>query len=305
MTRRLLGRAIALGAFALVLAGAAGCDVDDLFGPRIESTAVRTVSFAASPNLIVDAGSANGAIAVRRVEGQTAVQVQMTLRSRGTTLEDANARLARIVARAEQEGDRIVLRYVAAEQDDDVRRSSGVAFDVTLPEAAGVQAVTSNGAIRVAGVRGDLDLATSNGEVVVEQYAGDVKARTSNGQILIDRGEGALLLETSNGQIQIAHVAARVDAETSNGEITFSGRLFDGAHRLVTSNGHIGVRVPDTAAIRVVAQTHNASISSSLPLVGDTEGRSWDAVLNAPAAATLTVETSNGAIDFGILSKVE
>lgn len=301
MTRRLLGRAIALGAFALVLAGAAGCDVDDLFGPRIESTVVRTVSFEAGPSVTVDAESANGAIAVHRTEGPTGVQVQMTLRSRGTTLEEANARLARIVVRAEREGDRIVLRYVGAEQDDDVRRVSGVSFDVTVPGAAAVRAETSNGAVRVAGIRGSLDLATSNGEIVVEQYAGDVKAVTSNGQILVNGGEGPLALETSNGRIRMDGVAAVVDARTSNGEIAFAGRLLSGAHRMESSNGRIAVRVPADASLRVVARTSNASISSSLPLEGDVTGKAWDATLNPPAEATLTVETSNGAIDFGPL----
>jgi len=301
MARSVLRRLMVLCALALVLAGAAGCGVDGLFGPRVESTAVRTVSFAASPNLIVDAESANGAIAARLVEGQTAVQVRITLRSRGTTLEEANARLARIVVRAEQEGDRIVLRYVAAEQDDDVRRSSGVAFDVTLPGAASVRAETSNGAIRVAGMRGPLDLVTSNGEIVVEQCAGAVKARTSNGQILIQGGEGALALRTSNGRIRMDGVAAVVDAETSNGEIAFSGRLLSGQHRMETSNGRIAVRVPTGASVRVVARTSNAAISSSLPLTGDVTGRTWDATQNPPAEATLTVETSNGAIDLAPL----
>ncbi len=305
MTRGLLGRIAVLAALALALMGAAGCDVEDVFGPRVESTTVRTTTFVVVGAPTVDAVTANGAVRLRTAAGQTDVRVEITLRSRGTTLGEATARVEKIVVRAEQEGDRIVLRYVASEQDAEVRRRSGVDFDVTLPESADVHAETSNGAIHAVGIRGALDLTTSNGEIVVSDFAGGVTARTSNGQIAVDGGEGALHLETSNGRIRIAHVAAIVDAETSNGEITFSGRLLDGAHRLVTSNGHIGVRVPSTEAIRVVARTNNASISSSLPLVGDTEGRSWDAVLNAPAAATLTMETSNGAIDLEALPQEE
>lgn len=305
IARRVLKRMAVLGALAFALVGAAGCDVEDVFGPRVESTIVGTTSFAVVGAPTIDAVTANGAVHLRTAAGQTDVRVQMTLRSRGTTLEEATARVEKIVVRAEQEGDRIVLRYVASEQDAEVRRRSGVDFDVTLPQSADVHAETSNGAIRVVGIRGALDLTTSNGEIAVSDFAGDVSARTLNGQIVVDGGEGALHLETSNGRIRIAHVAAVVDAETSNGEITFSGRLLDGAHRLVTSNGHIGVRVPNTAAIRVVAQTNNASISSSLPLVGDTAGRSWDAVQNAPAAATLTMETSNGAIDLEALPQEE
>ena len=303
--RRMLWRMTVLAGMALALVGAAGCDAEDLFGPRVESTVVRTTSFVADGVATVDARTANGAVRVQGMRGQTDVRVQMTLRSRGTTLEEATARVGRILVHAEREGDRVILRYVAAEQDAEVRRRSGVEFDITLPESAEVHVETSNGAIHVGGVRGVLDLATSNGEVVVDRFAGDVSARTSNGQIVVDGGEGTLALSTSNGRIRITNVAATVNAETSNGEITFAGRLVDGAHRLATSNGHIGVRVPSTASLRVVARTSSAGIRSSLPLVGDVTGRTWDAVLNPPSTATLTVETSNGAIDVEALSQEE
>jgi DUF4097 and DUF4098 domain-containing protein YvlB len=286
---------------AFVLAGSTGCEFEDIFGPRVESSLVRTASFVVASELTIDAETANGAVQLRGVEGQEDVQVRITLRSRGKTLEEANARLEKIVVHAEQEGSRVVLRYAANEQDSDVRRYSGVEFDVTLPGTADAHVETSNGAVRVERVRGDLDLTTSNGKVVVEGFAGDVGARTSNGAIAVDGGKGALRLETSNGRIEISNVEAIVDAKTSNGAIVFSGRPLDGAHHLSSSNGRISVRVPGTASIRFVARTSNSTISSSLPLAGDVTGRAWDAVLNAPAAATLTVETSNGSIDLDAL----
>jgi DUF4097 and DUF4098 domain-containing protein YvlB len=276
---------------AFVLAGSTGCEFEDIFGPRVESSLVRTASFVVASELTIDAETANGAVQLRGVEGQEDVQVRITLRSRGK----------KIVVHAEQEGSRVVLRYAANEQDSDVRRYSGVEFDVTLPGTADAHVETSNGAVRVERVRGDLDLTTSNGKVVVEGFAGDVGARTSNGAIAVDGGKGALRLETSNGRIEISNVEAIVDAKTSNGAIVFSGRPLDGAHHLSSSNGRISVRVPGTASIRFVARTSNSTISSSLPLAGDVTGRAWDAVLNAPAAATLTVETSNGSIDLDAL----
>lgn len=301
MVRRGL-ETMALGlAVVAVLVCASGCDLEEAIGSQVQSQVVRTQAFAAGGALSLDALSANGAIRVRMVEGQSDVQVQMTLRSRGRTLEEANDRVSRIVVHAAKEGDQVVLRYDASDQAVDVRRSSGVEFDVTLPGAAGVRARTSNGAIRVSGVEGALDLETSNGEIVIEQYDGPVAASTSNGQVLVRGGEGTLDLRTSNGRIRIEDVTATVRAETSNGEIAFSGRLADGDHRLRSSNGHINVRLPMETSVRVLARTANATIASSLPLVGDVDGRSWDAALNPPCRATLTIETSNAAIDLGAL----
>ncbi len=299
MAWRRLRKVGALVAAAFVLAGSMGCELEDVFGPRVESSLVRTASFVVAGELAIDAESVNGAISLHGVEGQSDVQVRMTLRSRGTTVEEANARLEKIVVHAEQDGDRIVLRYAASEQDADVRRYSGVEFDVTMPDTADVQVQTSNGAVRVAAVRGTLDLVTSNGAVVVEDFAGGVTASTSNGEIVVLRGEGELRLKTSNGRIRIGEVAGAVDAETSNGEIAYSGSPADGSHRLRSSNGRITAHVPEGTSLHIVARTHNAAITSSLPLVGDVEGRTWDAVLNPPAAATLTIETSNGAIHLG------
>ncbi|MDD5646696.1 MAG: DUF4097 family beta strand repeat-containing protein [Candidatus Bipolaricaulis sp.] len=301
MAWRRLRKVGVLVAAAFVLAGSTGCELEDILGPRVESSLVRTASFVVVGDPAIDVESANGAISLHGVEGQSDVEVRMTLRSRGTTLEQANDRLGRIVVHAEQEGGRIVLRYVASQQDADVRRTSGVEFDVTLPSTAEICAETSNGAIRVAAIRGAVDLATSNGAVVVEDFAGGVSASTSNGEIVVTRGEGVLRLKTSNGRIRIGEMAGAVDAETSNGEIAFSGRLADGSHRLRSSNGRIIVRVPEAVPLHIVAHTHNAAITSSLPLIGDVEGRAWDAVLNPPATATLTIETSNGEIHLGSL----
>jgi len=51
-----------------------------------------------------------------------------------------------------------------------------------------------------------------------------------------------------------------------------------------------------TVEATVDAETSNGLITSSLSLVGDTEGKSWSASLNPPTTSTLTLKTSNGSI---------
>ena len=69
-----------------------------------------------------------------------------------------------------------------------------------------------------------------------------------------------------------------------------------------TSNGRIDLALRSDASLIIEASTSNASISTDLPLIGDTEGKEWSAVLNPPATGTLTLQTSNGQIEIlGIL----
>jgi len=80
-----------------------------------------------------------------------------------------------------------------------------------------------------------------------------------------------------------------------SGEIAYAGQPEGSAlNRLRTSNGGVVVRVPRAAAIAFRASVGNGSISTELFLVGDTEGRDWNAVLNPPAATEMDLRTSNG-----------
>jgi len=197
-----------------------------------------------------------------------------------------------------QQGGRILLAYRANEQTDDVRRYTGVAFEVTAPPGLDVRAVTSNGAVSAAAVQGRLHLTTSNGAVDISDAVGQLRAVTSNGRIGAARCQGVLDLETSNGEIAVEDVSATVDAHTSNGPIVFSGTLIGPANSLGTSNGRIRFATPATASLEITAKTSSASISSALPLVGDTQGKEWLATLNPPAAAGVSLVTSNGAIEI-------
>jgi hypothetical protein len=300
MKRRHTSRIVAALVALAAAASLAACDLDDL-SPGIQSTAARTAVFATSgtPSLVVR--SSNGAVTVRGVPGQEDVQVTATLRSRGQTLDEADERISRIVLHMTQEADRITLSYIASEQDADVRKYSGVEFSLTVPAEADATIDTSNGAVAVSGVTGILKVDTSNGQIAVDHFTGELQAETSNGQIIVSSGEAALRLVTSNGAILMSDLSASVDARTSNGLIRFSGDLAPGTHRMVTSNGQIRVEVPATSAISLHADTGNQSIGSDLPWVGDTSGTAWDATLNAPATADLTLSTSNGSIWIGAL----
>ena len=271
--------------------------------PIHEATGTVEGSFDVTGAVDLDVSTSNGRVTVRGVEGQTSVEVIALLRSRGDSMIAAANRVAQIVVEMLHNGNHVVLRYDASAHPWDVRRYSGVDFEVTVPTTVDAEVSTSNGRIEISDVVGILDLTTSNGAIEVTEAAGEVDASTSNGEIAVEAFEGVLNLGTSNGRVQMENITGVVDARTSNGRIAFSGMLIDGAtHRMTTSNGRIDIALRSDASLIIEARTSNASISTDLPLIGDTEGKEWNAVLNPPATGTLTLETSNGGIEIlGIL----
>jgi len=287
---------LGLIAAALLLGGCEEEDIGIFSGATVSSTKVETFGMAFELPLSLDVDTSNGRVSVRGVEGVQSASVTVTLRSRGKTLEEAQDRVERIAYHAEQVGQRVSLTYRSSEQDDDVRRYSGVDFDVVVPIDSRVEADTSNGAISIDHIDGTMILDTSNGAIDVYDSKGSLTADTSNGRIEVVAFVGELRLDTSNGDVSIDDFAGTVDAETSNGSIHFTGTPTAGGNRLRTSNGSITVRVPLHASIGFEASTSSGKIRSGLSLTGDTQGDEWSAVLNPPAQQTFNLRTSNGSI---------
>jgi DUF4097 and DUF4098 domain-containing protein YvlB len=282
---------------ALFLGGCEEEDVAGIFrGANVSATKVETLGMAFDAPLALDAETSNGNVTVRGVEGVQSASVTITLRSKGETLEEAQDRVERIVYHAEQLGNRISLKYRSNEQEADVRRYSGVDFDVVVPVDTRVEIDTSNGSISVEDIAGTILLDTSNGAIDVYDSTGALTADTSNGRIEVVRFVGELKLDTSNGDVWIEDFAGTVDAETSNGSVQFTGTPTAGGNRIRTSNGSVTVRVPLHVSIRFSAVSSSGRIRSNLPLVGDTQGDEWSAQLNPPADITFDVRTSNGTI---------
>jgi hypothetical protein len=293
----------ALCAAAVLLSG---CEEDDVIGTlssdSVTASETSTVLFPAHGILALDVASANGAITVRGEADLQTASLTVTKRSRGDTLKEAQDRVGRIRVHAELVASELRGAYRGAEQEEDVRRYSGVDFDVVVPAGCHVTVNTSNGEIEVVAVQGTTTLETSNGAVEVRAAKGSLSINTSNGRIAVVDFEGDIRADTSNGEIWIDRAAGLIDAETSNGAVYYAGRpAANAANRLRTSNGLIEVNVPADAAIRFEASVSSGKIRSALPLVGDTEGDEWLATLNAPADTNLTLRTSNGSIRIDAL----
>lgn len=305
--------AVGLVALAAVMM-LVGCDEEGVITPAFKATRQEEATFAVGDSAVIDADTSNGQIIVRGVEGTQEVHVVATLRTRGDTQEEAEERLDKIAYHVTQNGQTVRLQYKSNEQQRDVRRWSGVDFEVTVPLATRVNADTSNGAITIETVSGRLDLDTSNGAIAVLEVTGnvvadtsngaismwevtgDVHADTSNGRIDLERIVGAVRADTSNGAIELEAIEGEVSADTSNGNIHYEGVPVGQNNHLRTSNGSITVRIPADASVAFEVDAKDGHISSSLALTGDTQGDHWEAELNPPAATALSLRTSNGAV---------
>ena len=295
--RVLIVSAIAgLAAAAILLTGCEEEDVGLFTSNNVSATKVESFGLEFEAPLSLDVETSNGSVSIRGVADVQSASVTVTLRSRGQTLAEAQDRVDRIVYQADVSGSRIDLKYLSGAQDADVRRHSGVDFDVTVPVDTQVEVDTSNGAIDVESIDGTLVLDTSNGAIDVYDGSGTLIADTSNGRIDVAVFSGDLQLDTSNGDIRVDDFSGTIDAETSNGSIDYDGTPTGGGNRLRTSNGSVTVRVPRDASIGFDVTTSTGRIRSSLPLIGDTEGDDWNATLNPPADLTFDLRTSNGSI---------
>lgn len=304
---------------AVALLMLVGCDEIWEQWPKVEAVRHDEAMFFVGDSAIIDADTSNGEIMVRGVEGAQDVHVVATLRTRGDTLQEAEERLGKIVYHVTQDGKTVRLRYRASDQEKDVRRYSGVSFEVTVPISTLVDAETSNGAITVEIISGPVELDTSNGAItvlavignvvadtsngaiVMREVTGDVNADTSNGRIDLANITGTVLADTSNGKIELEAIDGKVDADTSNGSIHYEGTPLGEDNTLHTSNGSITVLIHTNASVSFEADARDGDIRSSLALVGDTEGDHWDAALNPPAEAVMSLRTSNGTIRIDAL----
>jgi hypothetical protein len=145
------------------------------------------------------------------------------------------------------------------------RGNWNVDLRIQLPEAAAARLSTTNGAIRVEGIRGGVDARTTNGTVTLAEVGGTVNARATNGNVSVafSSAPGAsrpdrIELRTTNGTVDLAlpaDASARVTARTTNGSVTSDFPLDFEGQRRNRASGTIG-----DGSVAVTLQTTNGSV---------------------------------------------
>ncbi len=296
-------RACALG---LALAGASavssGCVViidghdhhawADDWGSTHKETRTSTVPHVAGKPLEVN--SRNGSISVIRDSSLSEVQIEARIQSKNKD------RLAEAVVEATRDAEgglHVSLKWPEGKWE----RNDGCSFEVRVPDAKGVYAKSSNGAITFEGIDGDAVADTSNGTIRVEKQGGSLRAETSNGKVIAKSVAGNVFADTSNGSVSLEDIAGAVEADTSNGKVSVSlAPTSAGPITIDTSNGAVEVVCGAAFAGEVSLETSNGSITLT-----DTEGKvhkgkgRLQASVGAGGSKSV-VSTSNGSIQFKV-----
>jgi len=263
--------------------------------PQVEAVEERSQTFAVLDYLTLTVETTNGKVEIWGVEGLEEVQATAILHAWGETQEQAQERLETLTVEMNQEADRVSLQFRATGTYRALGKSPQVDFEVAVPVEADITVSVNNGSITVADVMGTIDIESENGSIDATNVKGAVTGETANGSIDVTLSQAHLDLETDNGSITVSQSQCSLDAETDNGDIRFSGRLIGSQHRLKSSNGSINVGIPTDSELAIEASVGNGSISTTLPLSGDTQGKTWSAVLNAPTS-NLSLQAGNGSI---------
>jgi len=127
------------------------------------------------------------------------------------------------------------------------QRSStpSVDMNIKVPNNITIEYVkTSNGAIQISGVKGNISAITSNGDIDIEDIDGYISATTSNGRIEVKDTTGINNLKSSNGRIyaEIFDFKDDITISTSNGGIDiYINQLLNADIEMTTSNGQISI----------------------------------------------------------------
>lgn len=146
--------------------------------------------------------------------------------------------------------------------------NAGVRFSLRVPRAAVLDFVsTSNGRIDVDDMEGNAHLRTTNGGIRVARLKGNVEAQTTNGAIEAQDLHGNANLRTTNGPVRADATGGSFEAVTSNGriEVRLNDPQSSGPVHLRSSNGHIELTLDGTELPDVHASTSNSSILLRMP----------------------------------------
>jgi hypothetical protein len=180
---------------------------------------------------------------------------------------------------------------------------------VETPKELDLEARTSDGALKVYGVQGDLALHTSDGAVDVSDVSGAVRLVASDGSIRIHNLTGTLESKSSDGQVSIDGRLSGIQVHLSDGRLDVAlaeGSQLTTSSRIEASDGQVRVRLPKTLAADLDVHTSDGHIDCQLPLTmngynsSGSSGHNIRGRLNA-GGTPLTIHTSDGNVTIAAL----
>jgi hypothetical protein len=141
-------------------------------------------------------------------------------------------------------------------------------------------------------------------EIFVPQ-AGDLELKSTNGAVNVSDVRGQIHFDVVNGAVRMKRVAGEVTGATVNGaiQVELAGNAWEGRQMdLKTQNGSVGLTMPATYSAHIQAETNMGGIQSDFPVATMAEERSTRPrrlEFNIGSGGPLIkVSTGNGSIRF-------
>jgi len=229
---------------------------------RAEETETVTLPRPPGGNLRID--NANGRTRVVG-EDRCDIEIQLNKAARAESEEQARELVGaiRVVPTEDAAGD----LNLDVEIPGRWNRRGRVDMELHIPRELKLQVTAANGKVCVQGLRGSVRARSSNGAVRIDDVVGDVEIHTSNAKVACLCTCGHVTARSSNGKIELEDHRGSVDAATSNG--TIHCELEDiGKSGVVlsTSNGRIVLDLPEEVDGDVDIRVDNGLIRNSREL---------------------------------------
>ena len=179
-------------------------------------------------------------------------------------------------------------------------RRGHVNLELRVPRGTSVEVTASNGRIGIESLRATVRARSSNGAVDISDVVGDVEIATSNAKVCCCGTKGRLVARSSNGKIELEEHCGSIDASTSNGLIRASMEsIGEEGVQLATSNGRIVLDLPEKVDAEVDIRVDNGVIRNDRPLCKATRERSGQLRGRlGQGGAPIKLRTSNGSINL-------
>jgi DUF4097 and DUF4098 domain-containing protein YvlB len=180
---------------------------------------------------------------------------------------------------------------------------------VETPTELDLEARTSDGGLKIAGVQGNLQLHTSDGGVEVNDVGGSLRLTASDGGIHIHNVTGTLESRSSDGHATIDGKFTALQVHTSDGNLDLTladGSQLTSSSRIESSDGHVTVRLPRSLAVDLDVHTSDGNIKCDMPLTmegfnsGHSSGHNLRGHLNS-GGVPLEIHTSDGNVTIEAL----
>jgi len=282
-------RVVAISAFALVVLAASSA--------RAESDWQKSYPVSAKPSLTVSTGDASTDVHSCACQ-EIRIRVQWNDR---------------------HPGDYTVTEFQSGDHVNfELKEKQRIGFHITMsrhepqvwvetPAELDLEARTSDGGLKVYGVKGTFALHTSDGAVDVSDVSGAVRLVASDGSIRIHNVSGTLESKSSDGHVSIDGKLSALQVHTSDGalELTLAeGSQLTTSSRIEASDGSVKIRLPKTLAADLDIHTGDGHIDCELPLTmsgyNSGGGHNIRGRLNA-GGTPLTIHTSDGNVTIAAL----